>query len=396
MNLRKFIIILLGIVTLVVTTGLSLNHLGISLNAYNKIDKLDKRNKASKKRSAVSEAPIVFLSEDNHMRSVSIQKDDEEQAILIEEFLDHEKSRSIDINTESGYQFNTPINTNVSVQESVYTAADSIVVISDLDGNFDAFASLLFGNGITDEAFNWTYGNNQLVILGDVFDRGDEVFECLWLIYKLEKEALQAGGSLHFILGNHEIMNLTGNFNNKSLKYVHRKYYRNEEFVNIPYTQWISSSTVIGQWLRTKNCMEQIGNMLFLHGGISYELLKTGLNMAEINQLNRELIDLNPDQYAKSHKLIIGRDGPLWNRDMALAKLNDDEINEILDHFEVKRIVIGHTINERNEITPLYDGKIIPVDLDHKTNFKRGIISTLFIKNGLLFEINNKGELKKL
>ncbi len=45
---------------------------------------------------------------------------------------------------------------------------------------------------------------------GDMFDRGDQVTECLWLVYALEETAKAAGGYVHFILGNHELMNLQG------------------------------------------------------------------------------------------------------------------------------------------------------------------------------------------
>ncbi len=43
--------------------------------------------------------------------------------------------------------------------------------------------------------------------------------ECLWLIYSLEEKAKAAGGYVHFILGNHEIMNMQGDF-----RYVQDKY----------------------------------------------------------------------------------------------------------------------------------------------------------------------------
>jgi len=44
-------------------------------------------------------------------------------------------------------------------------------------------------------------------------DRGNDVMPVLWMIYKLENEAIIKGGRVHFILGNHEGMNIQGNEN---------------------------------------------------------------------------------------------------------------------------------------------------------------------------------------
>ena len=94
---------------------------------------------------------------------------------------------------------------------------DQVIAESDdlvnIEGNYYSFVNLLIGNKITDNNLNWIYGTGQLVLNGDMVDRGEYVTQVLWLIYKLEQEASAAGGHVHFILGNHEAMNLEGNFN---------------------------------------------------------------------------------------------------------------------------------------------------------------------------------------
>ena len=40
-----------------------------------------------------------------------------------------------------------------------------MLVISDIEGNFEAFRKLLQGNGVIDENFNWTYGKDHLVLV---------------------------------------------------------------------------------------------------------------------------------------------------------------------------------------------------------------------------------------
>ena len=73
------------------------------------------------------------------------------------------------------------------------------------------------------------------VICGDLFDRGTEVPATMWLLYKLEEEAKLKGGYVHTILGNHDIMNLAGNF-----KYVDQKYFLNAEKLNLSYADLYS------------------------------------------------------------------------------------------------------------------------------------------------------------
>jgi hypothetical protein len=86
---------------------------------------------------------------------------------------------------------------------------NKLIAISDIEGNFMAFTETAAANGVIDTNFNWTFGEGHLVLTGDFFDRGTQVTEVLWLIYSLEEKAKDAGGYVHYILGNHEIMNLS-------------------------------------------------------------------------------------------------------------------------------------------------------------------------------------------
>ena len=72
----------------------------------------------------------------------------------------------------------------------------STYAISDIHGCFDEFMEVLdqvqFGDG------------DELYILGDLVDRGEQVGACVeWLV---EHEANAEGSNVHFILGNHEEM----------------------------------------------------------------------------------------------------------------------------------------------------------------------------------------------
>jgi len=126
-----------------------------------------------------------------------------------------------------GQTFEVQLKDQLQVEKSEYTDVDKIFAISDIEGDFHAFTQLLEIGKVIDEKFNWTFGDGHLVLVGDFLDRGPQVTEVLWLIYSLEEKAKAAGGYVHFILGNHEIMNLSGD-----LRYVSKKYLDNARLMH--------------------------------------------------------------------------------------------------------------------------------------------------------------------
>ncbi|MDH4157758.1 MAG: metallophosphoesterase, partial [candidate division Zixibacteria bacterium] len=105
------------------------------------------------------------------------------------------------------------------VAPSVFDNIPRILAVSDIHGEYEYFVDILQKGGVIDSGLDWIWSSGHLVILGDVFGRGDRVTESLWLIYRLERQARRHGGRLHFVLGNHELMVLRGDN-----RYVHEKY----------------------------------------------------------------------------------------------------------------------------------------------------------------------------
>jgi len=58
-------------------------------------------------------------------------------------------------------------------------AAERIVVVGDVQGDFNAFYAILQTLGIIDEQRHWIGGKATLVQLGDLLDRGPKVREAL-------------------------------------------------------------------------------------------------------------------------------------------------------------------------------------------------------------------------
>jgi len=163
--------------------------------------------------------------------------------------------------------------------QSSYTGVEKIFALSDVHGQYDLMIDLLKGNQIIDADEKWTFSDGHVVVTGDNFGRGDKVMEILWFLYRLEKEAQEAGGKVHILLGNHESMVL-----NNDLRYLNRKYYYASGAFKTRYDQFFRKGSVLGDWLSKHNVLTSINQHLFVHGGISVDLLKKYKSIDEINQ----------------------------------------------------------------------------------------------------------------
>ena len=256
--------------------------------------------------------------------------------------------------------------------------ADKICAVSDIHGCYNHFVARLKNNHIIDDSLNWNWGNGHLVIIGDVLDKGCNVTECLWLIRKLEKQAKNVGGKVHYLLGNHEISNLTG-----KPHHIHKKYKmilekldrdnRGYSIASFEYTQLFGKDTEFGKWLRTKNGVIKINNILFSHSCMSTNMKNGQLKINDINNYTRRLVNLN-HYYAtdknerKILDLIKGPSGPYWCDEYYFLKRIKWErknyssyLTNILDYYNCDQIIMGH--QHVKTITPLYENKAVLVSV---------------------------------
>ncbi len=262
---------------------------------------------------------------------------------------------------------------NFKPEHSSYTGVKKIAALSDIHGQYDIAIKVLKNNKVIDKNLNWSFGKGHLVIVGDIFDRGDKVTETLWFIYKLEEQAQKSGGKVHYLLGNHEYMVL-----HNDLRYLHTKYIKSSKLLAIPFPKLIDKNTILGRWLRSKSTIITINDKLFVHGGISKEFISNGFNIDDTNRLMRESIDRKKEEMktVPFYKKYYGTNGPIWYRGYFKEGFNEHELNNLLRQLNVNHIIVGHT--SQNEVMQLFDKKIIVVDSSIK-NGKYGEI--LIIKN---------------
>jgi hypothetical protein len=275
-----------------------------------------------------------------------------------------------DIYYLSGFSGDTNIyliNKDYKQKEAVIETDVDIFAFGDIHGEFEQLIKLLINNNIIDDNYNWKFGNGHVIFLGDVFDRGEKVTETLLFIYELERKANESGGDVSLLIGNHEAMALTGDH-----RYIHDKYIHYERFFYKEYFKLYGANSVIGDWLRKQNTILKVNNNLFLHAGISSKVLDLQLSIDSINSVVCDyLIDHNSSLYHTSSSIIVSEYGPLWFRGYsdyygADKKIDEKIVNNILEHYEVQRMIIGH--NESTSIKASYNGRLLSIDvpLDRK------------------------------
>ena len=262
---------------------------------------------------------------------------------------------------EFPYQFsqcglNATIYESKQTKEPTYISGNfDIAVFSDVHGQFSLMQKLLLQHNIIDENNHWQFGKGHLVIPGDIFDRGKYVTESLWFLYKLQHQAQLAGGDLHLLLGNHEVMIL-----NDDYRYLHPKYISVSKQLNTSTSDLYAENTVLGSWLRNKNVVIKINNNLYTHGGLHPDLVNMQISLAEINQFfSNSLVAKDNIPAAEIENYLHGADGPIWYRGY-FSNIDIVQLDKLLTYYQAERIIVGHT--SHNEIIAKHKQRIIGVD----------------------------------
>ena len=154
---------------------------------------------------------------------------------LIKESFDRNKPINVHVNNADKDTFEVTIKKSHQQEAENYEMPDKLIALSDIEGNYNALYSFLLNNKVIDQDLNWVFGSGHLVLNGDFFDRGTSVNQVLWLIYGLEKKAEKHGGKVHFINGNHEIMNLYGYTGYTDMRYIEAVSYTHLTLPTTPY-----------------------------------------------------------------------------------------------------------------------------------------------------------------
>jgi hypothetical protein len=240
------------------------------------------------------------------------------------------------------------------------------------------------------------------------------------LMMRLEGQARAAGGRVHALLGNHEVMNLTGD-----LRYVSAGEYaafataasaeaRNRAYLRLADAErrddpayraewnathplgWVEHREAFsdrgryGRWIRRHLTAVTIDRYLFMHGGIS-----PALAASSVDEINRRVSEEIRSASPPDEGLAVGRSGPLWYR--GLAQGDEDalrpHVQQLLSTHDVDHIVIGHTTTP-GAVLPRFGGAVLMIDVGLSNHFGARA-ACLVIERGEAFALH-RGQMLRL
>jgi len=329
-----------------------------------------------------------------------------------------------------------------------WTGVQRIIAVGDLHGDYENFVLILKNPkvALVDDDLHWTGGKTHLVQTGDIMDRGDEAKKILDLLMRLEKEAEAAGGKVHVLIGNHEEATITGislgypdyvsprqfvSFLPESYRKTREKQYisrlpadekvrvqalgedlgknpilfnfwagilssirkREEPLASLAYIE--NFNRTYGRWLRQKNCLIKINDIIFVHGGINLEF--SSWKLKELNEFFRielgayVLRPTDPRLGGEpfTPRLVYNPQSPIWYRQDDVS--SQAEIEKILANLGAGRMVVGHNFLGSGGGSPIvlsadsvarFEGKVWMIDTGVGYSDLGGILYALIIEDG--------------
>eukprot|EP00920_Eleutheroschizon_duboscqi_P039706 GHVT01095338.1.p1 GENE.GHVT01095338.1~~GHVT01095338.1.p1 ORF type:complete len:360 (+),score=68.19 GHVT01095338.1:183-1262(+) len=274
-----------------------------------------------------------------------------------------------------------------------------IVAVGDLHGDVMNTLLILRATEIVDDDGKWIGGTTLLIQTGDLLDRGPDGPALLDLFQQLSDAAKRKGGQVLQLLGNHDIMNMCGDF-----RYVHPK--ETEQFGGAEArTAAFQEGGKYNTLLRNFHSAFIVNDILFVHAGLIPQYARVGLQAlrdrmeeelagncslhnkllyselgkAQESEKNDESDDMEEDEgeqvgggtdaseglKARASKLFVaGVNGPSWTRDLSLGDetVSCRRLKETLKITKTKLMVVGHTVQEGGRIVTRCDNKLVLID----------------------------------
>lgn len=343
------------------------------------------------------------------------------------------------------------------------------VILTDVHGDYNSLVNLLRATNIINDQLKWAGSTATLISLGDNLDRGAESRKVIDLFMQLEHEALTTGGEVIVLLGNHEVMNIIADLRYVSdqefLAFQHEESDNYRKSIYQDYLEYseqkdsdkaqesfsqlyppgyfglveaFSPTGKYGKWLLEKDTVKVFQNRLYLHAGISDELLERGLTEQQINaqirhtvksyaELYHEFIriglfkhyfnkrqrtdvlealiagKIKQDRFTKrsvlkkaeqfielSQSLLITTQGPVWYRGNIYCHeyMESHTIEKALNQFKVSQILVGHTPDDSQVARSRFDGKLILLDTGMLQTYYKGHPTAAIIEKDQLSLVN--------
>lgn len=233
-----------------------------------------------------------------------------------------------------------------------------VVAIGDVHADLAATRAVFEGAGLADASGRWTGGRTVAVQTGDITDRGPDGRQTLAWLRALQADADAHGGRLVTLIGNHEAMNLTGDW--RYVSAADLAGYGGEA----ARAQAFGPDGEDGAWLRRQDAIAQVGDTVFVHGGIDAHWARLGV--VGLNAAVRDaLLAVTQGTVPRTNlPAILGPDGPLWNRALVLGEepAACPELARALEILGARRMVVGHTTQRDGRIGERCGGALYAID----------------------------------
>jgi hypothetical protein len=246
--------------------------------------------------------------------------------------------------------------------KGIYKMVEKIVVIGDIHADYEILLAVLKKAGLINDKLEWIGGKTYLVMIGDLVDgkaridnwNGDSDIKVINFLGKLIKHAKRKGGDVIILLGNHEFMNIRGNFNysgSNGIKQMggelNRLKYFNNQFLSFANKCFLAVN---------------IGGWIFCHAGIVPEISKKysipKLNVMLFKFLSNQM-NLHEDNVF--FDIISGENGILTNREFGANNINCKRLISTLENLNANHMVVGHTVQEK--VNDICNKKLWRVDV---------------------------------
>jgi hypothetical protein len=236
-----------------------------------------------------------------------------------------------------------------------YEYNNRIVIIGDIHGDIRRFKDILIDAKIINKNIEWTAepSNTIVVQMGDQVDSINrdpqldnwEVLPDVEMIYftnLLNKIAQSKGGRVISLIGNHELMNIIGNYSYVSSTSLNNSNYKRQEL--------FKPGGTLSAILSQRPLVVKIGPLLFCHAGLTLEhldiLAKYNKDISYINTIWKNFIKNNAiliEDKEIFENIILDSNGILWTRDLN----NKDDLVKLRDRLGCVYMFVGHTVVER-------------------------------------------------
>lgn len=233
-----------------------------------------------------------------------------------------------------------------------------IIVIGDIHGDYTALTTILLHSKVINNKLNWIAKDTHLVILGDFLDRGsrgwhntsDEKseYKIIKLLLDLQKHAKRSSSEVSIVLGNHELMNIFGNFSYVSALGMQDFDGKRKEYLKPggKIARMLACSTVT---------ILKIGSWMFSHAGV-LPSISSKYKLEQINGIIREFILGNTN--TPENEIV---NTLFWHRQYA-GLPSCKTIADANNNYSANSQVIGHNVQPKG-INSVCSGSLFRVDI---------------------------------